>query len=226
MALHLLALRRRLAHGLLAAVLALAAGTGAARAYGAQDRAYPPLFGSFEVRSDKLFLFPKWTTTLTRYVQEQPMETATCSPSAFNRCYLQNWKAFVDGLRGRDKMDILRSVNRFANRHPYVTDPTNYGVPDYWATPIEFLNKDGDCEDYAITKFMSLKELGFDDSEMRVVVLQDLNLRAAHAVLVVYLDGTAWLLDNQVRDVIHADAIRHYRAIYSVNQTSWWLHRY
>ena len=46
------------------------------------------------------------------------------------------------------------------------------------------------------------------------------------AVLVVYVDGVAWLLDNQIRDVVRADTVRHYRAIYSVNETTWWLHRY
>ena len=117
-------------------------------------------------------------------------------------------------------------VNRFANYAPYVTDPVNYGVPDYWATPIQFLNKDGDCEDYAIIKFMSLRALGFDNDQMRVVVLLDMNLNAGHAVLIVYLDGTAWLLDNQVRDVVRADVVHHYHALYSVNETTWWLHRY
>ena len=94
------------------------------------------------------------------------------------------------------------------------------------ATPQQFLTKDGDCEDYAITKFYSLLTLGFSNDQMRVVVLNDLNLRVAHAVLVVYVDGVAWLLDNQIRDVVLADAVRHYRAIYSVNETTWWLHRY
>ena len=86
--------------------------------------------------------------------------------------------------------------------------------------------KDGDCEDYAITKFYSLLSLGIPNEQMRVVVLNDMNLRTAHAVLVVYLDGVAWLLDNQIREVVQADVVHHYHAIYSVNETTWWLHRY
>jgi predicted transglutaminase-like cysteine proteinase len=60
---------------------------------------------------------------------------------------------------------------------------------------------------------------------MRIVVVQDLNLGIAHAVLVVYLDGRALVLDNQIDDVVPAAAVRHYRPIYSINERHWWLHR-
>jgi predicted transglutaminase-like cysteine proteinase len=111
------------------------------------------------------------------------------------------------------------------NRQRYLTDPRNYGVKDYWATPIQFLKRDGDCEDYAIAKFISLRALGFTNDMLRIVVLQDLNLRIGHAILVVYLDGRALVLDNQVRRVVPAETIRHYQPIYSINEQHWWLHR-
>ncbi len=72
---------------------------------------------------------------------------------------------------------------------------------------------------------MSLKSLGFTNREMRVVILQDLNLGIAHAILVVYLEGKALVLDNQIGDVVAADAVHHYRPIYSINEHHWWLHR-
>jgi predicted transglutaminase-like cysteine proteinase len=187
---------------------------------------YPPLFGSAETASGGIKLFPKWVGVLDRYAVEKKFEDRPCTEGPFNRCFLQKWKAFIVQLKGYPPLEALREVNRFANHAPYVTDPVNYGVPDYWATPIQFLTKDGDCEDYAITKFMSLRALGFSNDQMRVVVLNDMNLRAAHAVLVVYLDGTAWLLDNQIREVVRTDVVHHYRAIYSVNESNWWLHRY
>ena len=97
--------------------------------------------------------------------------------------------------------------------------------PIYWASPGEFFRRHGDCEDYAIAKFLSLRALGFDDAAMRIVVLQDLNLGIAHAVLAVELGGETLILDNQVADVVPARAIRHYRPIYAVNETHWWLYR-
>ena len=98
------------------------------------------------------------------------------------------------------------------------------------ATPVieemgSFMTKDGDCEDYAIAKFMSLRQLGFDNGQMRVVVVDDLNLGVAHAILVVYLDGRAFVLDNQIASVVPAEIIRHYRPVYSINEDAWWLHR-
>ena len=188
--------------------------------------AYPPIFGSKETASHDLKLFTKWTGVLSRYAVEQKLEDTPCTEGPFNRCFLQKWKRYLGEIRNFSPLDKLREVNRFANYAPYVTDPVNYGKADYWATPAQFLVKNGDCEDYAITKFYSLLTLGFPNDQMRVVVLNDMNLHAAHAVLVVYLDGVAWLLDNQIPEVVRADVVHHYRAIYSVNETTWWLHRY
>ena len=60
---------------------------------------------------------------------------------------------------------------------------------------------------------------------MRIVIVQDLNLKVAHAILAVYVDGTIKILDNQIKQVVDAETIRHYRPIYSVNEDAWWLHR-
>ena len=211
--------------GALLAVLAAATAAMPAQAGIAHDPR--PVFGAQQsVRSEKVDLFPKWTGMLDRYFAEAKLADRPCSDAAPNRCHLQRWKAYLETLRGHARLSILQDVNRFANVARYVTDLVNYGVPDYWATPRQFLVKDGDCEDYAIAKFMSLRALGFDNDEMRIVVLNDLNLRTAHAVLIVYVDGVAWLLDNQVPEVVRADAVRHYRAIFSINETAWWLYRY
>ncbi len=113
------------------------------------------------------------------------------------------------------------------NEAPYITDIRNYGVDDYWATPKQFLDRDrdGDCEDYAIAKYMSLRSLGYTPADIRLVVLQDNNLRIAHAVLVAYVDGTAFVLDNQIKQVVEHSRIRHYSPYYSINESGWWLHK-
>jgi len=187
--------------------------------------AYPALFGSKEVRSDKLELFTKWTAALARAFDERRLADAPCTETAFNRCHFAAWRRFLDSLDGRDRTAQLEAVNRYMNRKRYIVDPRNYGVRDYWAAPGQFLSRDGDCEDYAIAKFMSLKALGFTNDDMRIVVLQDLNLGVAHAILVVYLDGRALVLDNQIEDVVSTDVVVHYRPIYSINEHHWWLHR-
>jgi predicted transglutaminase-like cysteine proteinase len=205
--------------GLLAGVVA------AFPAAAVDDPAYPPLFGTREVRSASLGPFQKWTGVLARQMEERPLYDGPCTSRRFNRCHLQEWRQLLLDIAAKDPIAQLEAVNTFMNRAPYVTDPVNYGVPDYWATPLQFMNKDGDCEDYAIAKFVSLRQLGFRNGQMRVVVLDDLNLGVAHAILVVYLDGRAFVLDNQIAQVVPAEIIRHYRPVYSINEDAWWLHR-
>ena len=142
----------------------------------------------------------------------------------FTRCNLQDWIKFLAELQGKPLMEKLAEVNDYMNRHRYITDPVNWGVPDYWEVPREFFSKDGDCEDYAIAKYLSLRHLGVPAEMLRLVVLQDENCACPTPILVVYVNGTAYVLDNQFGRVVEADRISHYRPIYSINENHWWLH--
>lgn len=191
----------------------------------AESAAAPRLFGTIETRSGNVAMFPKWGGALSRYFNQEQLADKPCTATTFNRCHLSDWRAFLKKQQGRSRIDQIRAVNDYMNRQRYLTDPRNYGVSDYWATPAQFFKRNGDCEDYAIAKFMSLRALGIPNSMMRVVVLQDLNLRIGHAILVVYINGKALVLDNQVRRVVSSKSIRHYKPIYSINENHWWLHR-
>jgi len=183
-----------------------------------QVAAQASLFGTDEIHSTNLKMFPKWRGTLDRYAGE----LKNCDPS---KCRSKEWHDLVDRLRGKDLMTELREVNSEMNVKPYITDPVNWNLPDYWATPFQFLRKDGDCEDYAISKYMALRDLGVPIDDMRIVVLQDMNLGVAHAILAVYVAGKPYILDNQVSSVVPASAIHHYKPVYSINENGWWLHR-
>lgn len=125
-------------------------------------------------------------------------------------------------LKSTDRKTQLEQINAFMNRRPYVEDTANWGVPDYWETPLEFLHKSGDCEDYSIAKYMSLRLLGWPAEAMRIVVLRDLKLNVPHAVLVVYLNDDAWVLDNRIRRIVRARSIDNYQPVYSLNELHWW----
>lgn len=214
---------------LILAVLALLAGSvlpsRAPQAAG-QAVSHPEIFGSHEVRSDAgLSMFPRWSGMLTRYAKEKAAAALPCGSSTRQACGLQRWLRSLEDLRDMDKRAQIREVNRRLNARPYVHDDVRlWGVGNYWETPGEFLDRSGDCKDYAIAKFMALREIGFSNEDLRVVVLHDANLRADHAVLVVYLDAQALVLDNLARDIVPAASIRHYRPYYSINETTWWLH--
>jgi len=211
----------------LAATLALwlgfwgAAAPPPAMAAMAQDS----FFQTREYRRDNLAPFPKWTSALERYFEERGRDEGQCTDMRFNKCHWDEWKALLDQVRDQAALQQIRAVNDFFNEHPYITDPINWGVEDYWASPGQFLSRSGDCEDYAIAKYLSLRRLGWAAEDLRLVVLQDLNLRVPHAILIVTFGDRQLVLDNQIPQVVDQAAIRHYRPIYSVNETAWWLHR-
>jgi len=71
----------------------------------------------------------------------------------------------------------------------------------------------------------TVRSLGFAVNQMRIAVVQDLNLNVAHAVLVVYIDGEGFVLDNQIEQVIAQSKVHHYRPYYTINENAWWLHK-
>jgi predicted transglutaminase-like cysteine proteinase len=111
------------------------------------------------------------------------------------------------------------------NQVKYTTDKTNWGRKNFWATPGEFMSKFSDCENYATSKFLSLRMLGFKQAELRVVAVKDLNLKVGHAILVVYHKGKIFVLDNQIKKVIDAARVRHYSPVFSINDKYLWRHR-
>ena len=118
----------------------------------AEARKYPKIFGSIELFSTKTQRFPKWTGMLDRFQNgTNPCESSTCT--------MKGWKEFIADLQGEDEMSQLKEVNRAFNAHRYTLDINNWGEEDYWETPYQFLKKNGDCEDYAISKYFTLKAL-------------------------------------------------------------------
>jgi len=185
----------------------------------------PSYFGTLEVKRENLAPFPKWTGAMERHLKERANIPADCREGQFNKCHWQDWQKLLAEARASPPARQLDLVNRFMNKRPYITDPVNWGIEDYWETMGQFFSKEGDCEDYAIAKFYSLRALGWDNDKLRIVVLQDQNLKVPHAILVVLTGGKTLVLDNQINQVVEAASIRHYRPIFSVNETTWWLHR-
>jgi predicted transglutaminase-like cysteine proteinase len=113
------------------------------------------------------------------------------------------------------------------NRLPYNTDADLYGRPDYWASPLEFLVNGGDCEDYAIAKYVSLRMLGVPDEDMLITVGWSQEQDAHHAVLVVDADpdenGALPVVLNNTTNVVTLDAelaVATLAPLFSVNMTS------
>ena len=135
------------------------------------------------------------------------------------------WKDLRQKAEGRPFLEQLEIVNRFWNLWPYRTDKEVYGKADYWAAPYEFLEKSGDCEDYCIVKYYTLKALGVPVDRMRIVVVRETIRNVGHAVLAVYgEDDEIFILDNLSEAVRPAQRVRNYVPQFSVNETHRWVH--
>ncbi len=191
----------------------------------AQAKGEPSFFDTTETKSTKMKAFKKWNTALERYSKEKAAaKKGKCGDDELNKCNFDKWIKFLKGIKDKDLVTQIREINDYMNRAPYITDPVNWGKKDFWATPGEFMAKFGDCEDYAIAKYMSLRLLGYKDEDLRVVAVKDLNLKIGHAILVVYYKGKPYVLDNQIKQVVPTTKVKHYLPVFSINQSAWWKH--
>ncbi|MEZ5669026.1 MAG: transglutaminase-like cysteine peptidase [Alphaproteobacteria bacterium] len=177
------------------------------------------------MRGDNLAFFPQFVDMLRRYSADLSQVNAPCDHSGQTSCALQDWAAFIVSVQGLDRRSQIEQVNRYINQIDYVEDHTNWGVEDYWETPAQFFTRAGDCEDYAIAKYLTLRSLGVPIEQMRIVVLMDTNLGIGHAILAVYTDSDVLVLDNQIPQVVSESSIHHYQPVYSLNERNWWRHR-
>ena len=167
--------------------------------------------------------FSKWTALMPRYEQQKAAEDARCTS---DDCPNVKWEKLLASLQGQPLAVQMREVNKFFNAMTYVTDQDNWGVEDMWNTPYELMTRGGDCEDYAIAKYISLKRLGVNVNSMRIMIVSDENLGGAmHALLEVNMKSSKYILDNQTESVAEESAIFHYRPIYAINSHNWWAYQ-
>jgi len=183
----------------------------------------PDLFGYRQAPRADVEVFPQWMQALERHLADD-LRDGDCDDTRLNACHMREWQDFLSEIRDLPEREQLERVNHYANNKNYVLDLDNYGLLDYWAIPREFLFNGGDCEDYAIAKMMSLRWLGYSPDQMRIVVLQDTNLRIAHAIMAVATENDILILDNQAEEVMSHRKIIHYAPVYSISESRWWMH--
>ena len=178
----------------------------------------PALFNTVEYRTDNLDKLPKWQAALQKIAKESKTYAASSSKA------VKAWQAMIRDNKGARQIEQLHAVNGFINQWRYRTDNYNYKQSDYWASPAEFFARSGDCEDYAIAKYVTLRQMGFAADQLRLVVVKDLNQNLAHAVLAAYVDGDVFILDNVTSEIRSQDAVTEYAPYYSVNEQARWAH--
>lgn len=115
---------------------------------------------------------------------------------------LQDWQRLLEGTRSLPESERLKRVNDFFNRNiGFDEDLTVWNQSDYWATPLETIGRGrGDCEDFAIVKYYTLRQLGVPVAKMRLIYVKARQAggQRAHMVLAYYASPTAEpvVLDN------------------------------
>lgn len=141
---------------------------------------------------------------------------------------LENWQN-LHRLASRAPVERqLRLVNTFFNRVRFVSDIEHWGQEDYWATPVELLTTNGgDCEDFSIAKYLTLKSMGVPDEQLRIVYVKALELNQAHMVLAWYPepDADPLILDNLINEIKPASQRPDLEPVYSFNGGGLWLNR-
>jgi len=128
--------------------------------------------------------------------------------------------AIIDSAKLRDGRARLGEVNRAVNLaiRP-VSDLVQYGQADVWTTPLATLAKGGgDCEDYAIAKFVALRLAGVAPDDLRIVIMHDTIRGEDHAVAAARLDGRWLTLDNNRMAMVEDIHVRNYRPTFLIDQ--------
>ena len=105
--------------------------------------------------------------------------------------FLSLHKDLLKKLKGKKPIEQLEAVNKWFNYIKYKSDIKVYGQNDYWATLYEFTGKGmGDCEDYTIAKYYTLKELGFDIKRLKFtyVIYKDRKGKKISHMVLAYLN--------------------------------------
>ena len=157
----------------------------------------------------------QWNAMMARSRSEEE----ACVSALGHGCGLGALKPLIDGLRGAVIMRQLHEVNRAINRSTYREDRRNWGLRDHWAAPRELLDRGGDCEDFAIAKYLALRELGFPAEDLHLLILYDTRRLRAHAVLAVLLGGRELVLDNLGGAILPLSDLPHYRVRYALNES-------
>ncbi|MBV2131401.1 transglutaminase-like cysteine peptidase [Pseudomonas sp. MAP12] len=140
---------------------------------------------------------------------------------------LAEWSDLISQSTRLQELEQLQAVNGFFNRTLlFIDDARTWQQTDYWATPVEALIKGaGDCEDYAIAKYLTLRRLGIPSEKLRITYVKALELNQAHMVLTWYATPSSdpLVLDNLIPDIRPASQRRDLLPVYAFNAEGLWL---
>ena len=144
------------------------------------------------------------------------------------RLRIERWQSLIRTGMELGNLEKLQQVNAFFNEVEFINDIDHWGVEDYWATPTQLLaSNGGDCEDFSIAKYFTLRQMGIPAEHLRLTYVKALELNQAHMVLTYFAtpDADPLVLDNLINE-IHTSSLRNdLLPVYSFNADGLWLAR-
>jgi predicted transglutaminase-like cysteine proteinase len=128
----------------------------------------------------------------------------------------------IEQGRKRQGRARIAEINRAVNLSiKPLSDWVQHGVDDVWSAPLAtFATGAGDCEDYAIAKYVALRESGTVSDDLRLVIVRDIKRNTEHAVVAVRFDGAWLVLDNRHLVLVNAEEARHYYPLFVMDHRS------
>lgn len=143
------------------------------------------------------------------------------------------WRRLIAEATDSDEIEKLARVNTFFNRKiRFEDDIVVWGEQDHWASPLELMGKGaGDCEDFSIAKYMTLRLLGVPAERLRLIYVRaqiggaQSGISQAHMV-VGYFPTPAdepLVLDNLISDIRPAARRPDLFPVFSFNSEGLWV---
>jgi predicted transglutaminase-like cysteine proteinase len=159
-----------------------------------------------------------FTQELYQKVQSRYGEQARKRVEALNR--------MMGSIQSSSEREKLEKVNAFFNQMRFASDEEIWHQNDYWATRMEFIGKGaGDCEDFVIAKYFTLKQLGVPSSKLFFTYVKAIKFHQAHMVLTYFETPTSvpLVLDNINFKILPATQRSDLAPVYSFNGDALYL---
>nr|GAJ37377.1 predicted periplasmic protein [Bradyrhizobium sp. DOA9] len=176
-------------------------------------------FGLSTFRAPESLLWRKWRGVEADLAQEKIVlercrsDAVSCPPHA------AQFLRLIAATKAKSGRAQLEEVNLGVNTAiRYVNDVVQFRELDRWSTPLSSLaSAKGDCEDYAIAKYAALREAGFPEADMRLLLVRDRTVRQDHAVLAARLDGRWLILDNRWSNLREDNGELNFTPLFAIN---------
>jgi predicted transglutaminase-like cysteine proteinase len=156
----------------------------------------PPLFG-MDTEPVIGGLAAKWRAVEADIERERQV-LARCRAQQPCPVVAQDLLDIVAEGAGRSGLARVGLINRAVDLAIVPTsDEAQWGVADHWSPPFETLQTHrGDCEDYAIVKYVALLQAGLSHDDVKIVILRNLLPNEDHSAVAARVDGQWRILDD------------------------------